>query len=211
MDGNKRWSKKNKINLNEAYKYGVDKLLKVAEHCFFTHNINFVSTFALSTHNLSRSKKVISPIFKLLDLYLNEFLNNKDKYKYNIRFIGNLEIFNNDTIVKLDKINKTKNHDKTLIIALNYSGSEDIIKASNLFKNNKNKKLSFLDFLSTSQYPNPDLLIRTGGYQRLSDYFLFQISFTEFFFLKTLWPDFKLKSIYTIINKYSKIERKFGK
>ena len=146
-----------------------------------------------------------------MDLYLNEFLNNIDKYKYNIRFIGDLEIFNNDIIVKLDKINNTKNYDKTLIIALNYSGSDDIINASNLFINNKNKKLSFLDFLSTSQYPNPDLLIRTGGYQRLSDFFLFQISFTELFFLKTLWPDFKLKSIYTIIDKYSKIERKFGK
>ena len=211
MDGNKRWSKKNNINLTESYKYGIQKLLKLAEHCFFNHNINYVSTFALSTHNLTRSKKVISPIFKLLDIYLNEFLSNARKYKYNIRFIGNLEIFNIDTIKKLEKINNTNNYYKTLIIALNYSGSNDIIKASKLFISNKNKKLSFLDFLSTSQYPNPDLLIRTGGYQRLSDYFLFQISFTELFFSKTYWPDFKLKSIDTIIDKYLKIERKFGK
>jgi undecaprenyl diphosphate synthase len=210
MDGNKRWSNKNNLDLNKSYQYGVENLLKIADHCFFSHNINYVSAFALSTHNLSRSKKVILTIFKLIDLYLDEFLTNAGKYKFNIRFIGNFEIFNVNTIVKLKKINNTKNFDKTLIIALNYSGSEDIINAVNLFINNK-KKLPFSDFLSTSQWPYPDLLIRTGGYQRLSDYFLFQISFTELFFSKTLWPDIKLEAINKIINKYLKIERKYGK
>ena len=211
MDGNKRWAKKNKKNLTQSYKRGVDKLLKIADYCFFNHNIDYVSAFALSTHNLSRSKKVTSSIFKILDLYLDEFLYNTEKYKFDIRFIGNLNIFNIDTKTKLKKINNRKNFNKTLIIALNYSGSLDIINASNLFLNNTNKKLNYNDFLSTSHFPNPDLLIRTGGFQRLSDYFLFQISFTEFFFSRILWPDFKIKSINTIISKYLKIERKFGK
>ena len=211
MDGNNRWAKNNNKNLAQSYRRGVEKLLKITDHCFFNHNIDYVSAFALSSHNLSRSKKALSPIFKILDLYLDEFLSNTDKYKYDIRFIGDLEVFKIDTKTKLLSINNRKNYNKTLIIALNYSGTSDIINASNLFLNNKNKKLIFTDFLSTSHFPNPDLLIRTGGYQRLSDYFLFQISFTEFFFSKVLWSDFKIKTINSIIDKYSKIKRKFGK
>ena len=138
-------------------------------------------------------------------------MSNPGKYKYNIRFIGNLDAFNSKIKIKLIKINNKNDHSKTLIIALNYSGSVDIINASKLFIKNKNKKLTYTNFLSTSEFPNPDLLIRTGGYQRLSDYFLFQISFTELFFSKILWPDFKIKSLNIIINKFIKIERKFGK
>ena len=211
MDGNNRWSKINKVNLNKSYKKGAEKLFKMVDRCFFYHNIKYVSTFALSSHNLSRPKKAISPILKLLDSYLEEFLSNTSKYKYNIRFIGNFDIFKKETIGKLNIINNQNNHSKTLIIALNYSGSEDIITAANLFRNNKNKKMHFSDFLSISQYPSPDLLIRTGGFKRLSDFFLFQMSFTEFFFTKTLWPNLKYNSIDIIISKFLKIERKFGK
>jgi undecaprenyl diphosphate synthase len=211
MDGNNRWSKINKKDLSESYKIGAEKLFKIANHCFFHHKINYISTFALSSHNLSRPKNLIKPIIKLLEFYLDEFMSNESKYKYNIRFIGNFDIFKKEIIDKLTFINSQNKHTKTLIIALNYSGSKDIISASNLLKIYPNKKIKFSDLLSTSQYPNPDLLIRTGGYQRLSDFFLFQMSFTEFFFLKTLWPNLKKRSIDTIINRFLKIERKFGK
>lgn len=209
MDGNKRWSKKKNIALSKSYNYGVNNLFKMAEYCFYEYEIDYVSAFALSSHNMSRSKGVIKPIIKLLDFYLDEFINRNEKYKYNIRFIGKFDIFNNQTVEKIDYINTQKNYKKTLIIALNYSGSDDILDASRLLY--KNKKLSFNNYLSTANFPNPDLLIRTGGFQRLSDYFLFQLSFTEFFFSKTLWPNFKINSLNTIINKFLKIERKFGK
>lgn len=211
MDGNNRWSKKKNISLSNSYDKGVNNLLKIAEYCFFNHNINYVSAFALSSHNMSRSKRVIQPILKLLDIYLDEFINNRHKYKYNIKFIGKFDIFNNEIKTKISRINSQNNYKKNLILALNYSGSEDILNASYLLSKNQNKKLTFKNFLSTSVYPNPDLLIRTGGYQRLSDYFLFQISFTEFFFSNTLWPNFKSKSLDLIITKFFKIERKFGK
>ena len=211
MDGNNRWSKKNNISLSKSYDKGVKNLLKISEYCFFELDINYVSAFALSSHNMTRSKKVIQPIIKLLDIYLDEFIHNHHKYKYNIKFIGKFDIFNNQTIAKISKINSQNNYKKNLIIALNYSGSEDILNASYLLSKNNSKNLTLKSFLSTSEYPDPDILIRTGGYQRLSDFYLFQISFTEFFFLKTLWPNFSLKSINLIINKYLKIERKFGK
>ena len=211
MDGNNRWSKLNKVDLTTSYKKGAEKLFKIVDRCFFYHKINHVSAFALSSHNLSRPKKLISPIFKLLDFYIDEFIIDTSKYKYNIRFIGNFDIFSKETINKLTHINNLNKHSKTLIIALNYSGSEDIKHAATLLKNNKNKNIHFSDLLSTSQYPNPDLLIRTGGYQRLSDFFLFQMNFTELFFLNTLWPNLKNKSVDSIVAKYSKIVRKFGK
>ena len=211
MDGNNRWSKLNKVDLTTSYKKGAEKLFKIVDRCFFYHKINHVSAFALSAHNLSRPKKLISPIFKLLDFYIDEFIIDTSKYKYNIRFIGNFDIFSKETINKLTHINNLNKHSKTLIIALNYSGSEDIKHAATLLKNNKNKNIHFSDLLSTSQYPNPDLLIRTGGYQRLSDFFLFQMKFTELYFLNTLWPNLKNKSVDSIVAKYSKIELKFGK
>ena len=208
MDGNNRWSKINKTNLSKSYKSGAEKLFKIVDHCFFYHKINYVSAFALSSHNLSRPKKIILPIMKLLDFYLDEFLTSTFKYKYNIRFIGNFKIFNKETVKKILYINSQNKYSKTLIIALNYSGSDDVIRAAKLFKNNKVK---FPDLLSTAKFPNPDLLIRTGGYQRLSDFFLFQMSFTEIFFLKTLWPNLKIRSVDIVVDKYFKIERKFGK
>ena len=211
MDGNNRWSKLNNIDLKSSYKKGSEKLFKIVDRCFFHHKIKYVSAFALSSHNLSRPKKIISPIIKLLDFYLDDFLNNSLRYKYNIKFIGNFEIFKTEIRTKIDIINNQNKYSKTLIIALNYSGSQDIINAADQLKDNKNLKIHFSNLLSTSKYPNPDLLIRTGGYQRLSDYFLFQINFTELFFLNVLWPDLKNKSVDSIVAKYSKIERKFGK
>jgi undecaprenyl diphosphate synthase len=211
MDGNNRWSKLNNIDLKSSYKKGSEKLFKIVDRCFFHHKIKYVSAFALSSHNLSRPKKIISPIIKLLDFYLDDFLNNSLRYKYNIKFIGNFEIFKTEIRTKIDIINNQNKYSKTLIIALNYSGSQDIINAADQLKDNKNLKIHFSNLLSTSKYPNPDLLIRTGGYQRLSDYFLFQMNFTELFFLNVLWPDLKNKSVDSIVAKYSKIERKFGK
>lgn len=211
MDGNKRWSKQKNVSLSKSYDVGVNNLFKIADTCFFEHNIDYISAFALSSHNMSRSKRAIKPIIKLLDFYLDEFINSNKKYKYNIRFIGKFDIFNNQIVEKIDYVNNQKNYKKTLIIALNYSGTDDILNAAKLLSKNKNKKLLFKDFLSTVDYPNPDILIRTGGYQRLSNFFLFQLSFTEFFFLKSLWPNFKKKSLNTIVDKFLKIERKFGK
>ena len=211
MDGNNRWSKLNNIDLKSSYKKGSEKLFKIVDRCFFHHKIKYVSAFALSSHNLSRPKKIISPIIKLLDFYIDDFLNNSLRYKYNIKFIGNFEIFKTEIRTKIDIINNQNKYSKTLIIALNYSGSQDIINAADQLKDNKNLKIHFSNLLSTSKYPNPDLLIRTGGYQRLSDYFLFQMNFTELFFLNVLWPDLKNKSVDSIVAKYSKIERKFGK
>ena len=211
MDGNNRWSKKKNLSLNITYKKGVKKLIDLSNHCFFNHGINYISAFALSSHNLSRSKILLNSIFKILEEFINEFLINNHKYNFNIIFIGNFTIFNKNIRYGINKINNSKIHKNNLIIALNYSGTEDIENASKLFNQNKNSKLKFHNFLRTSAFPNPDIIIRTGGFQRLSDFFLFQSSFTELFFSKSLWPDFSIKSIDSILKNFLNIKRKFGK
>ncbi|MAV83038.1 MAG: di-trans,poly-cis-decaprenylcistransferase [Pelagibacteraceae bacterium] len=210
MDGNNRWSKKNKIAQKKAYKKGIKNLIKLSEYSFFELNISYVSAFALSTHNMQRSKTILKIIIDLLEGYLDEFILNHNKYKFNLNFIGDFEIFNKSIKNKIDILNKNSKYDKNLIIALNYSGQKDIITASKKFYKTKTKK-EYFEFLSTSSFPNPDILIRTGGFQRLSDFFLFQTSFTDFFFTKTLWPDFSKKLLKNIIIKSNNLERKFGK
>ena len=203
--------KKKNLNIKKSYNEGVKNLIKISSACFFKHNIDYVSAFALSSHNLLRSKKFVSTIIKILESYLDEFLINRSKYHFNIIFIGDLTIFNKKIKVKMEEINNNNSYNKNLIIALNYSGTKDILNAVLKLKNTKNSDLNLNNYLSTSIYPNPDILIRTGGFQRLSDFFLYQLSFTEFFFSKTLWPDFKISSLNSIIDKFSKIEKKFGK
>lgn len=211
MDGNNRWSKKKNLSLNITYKKGVKKLIDLSNYCFLNHGITYISAFALSSHNLSRSKILLNSIFKILEEFINEFLINNHKYNFNIIFIGNFTIFNKNIRYGINKINNSKIHKNNLIIALNYSGTEDIENASKLFNQNKNSKLKFHNFLRTSAFPNPDIIIRTGGFQRLSDFFLFQSSFTELFFSKSLWPDFSIKQIDSILKNFLNIKRKFGK
>tara|TARA_A100001035_G_scaffold266692_1_gene249997 strand:- start:5779 stop:6417 length:639 start_codon:yes stop_codon:yes gene_type:complete len=212
MDGNNRWSKKNDLNKFKGYKAGVENLLKIADYLFNYNKVNYISAFALSKNNLKRPKSLIN----VLKNILIEFLDNEAKLnsckKYNIRFIGDRNFLSKEINNKIDYIeNIKKNSKKYLIIYLNYSGRQDIIQAAKKFKLSKIKNASFLKFLSTSKFPDPQILIRTGGFNRISDFLIFQLTFTEFFFTKKLWPDFKINDVLRILKKYYLIERKFGR
>ena len=192
MDGNNRWSKKNDFNKFKGYKAGVENLLKIADHLFNQNKVNYISAFALSKNNLKRPKSLIN----VLKNILTEFLDNESKLnsckKYNIRFIGDKNFLSKEINSKIDYIeNLKKNSKKYLIIYLNYSGRQDIIQAAKKFKLSKTKNSSFLKFLSTSKFPDPQILIRTGGFKRISDFLIFQITFTEFFFYEKIVARFK--------------------
>jgi undecaprenyl diphosphate synthase len=209
MDGNNRWSKKNQAKLFDSYYEGGLKLLKLSNFIFSNYQTNYISAFALSSNNLKRPKYIISTIKKVL----NEFLDQLDKknFHFNIHFIGNLS-FLDDTIIK--KINDIENINseskKKLIIFLNYSGRADIDNAFQRKNSNNNKKLDISSSLVTSEIPDPDLLIRTGGYQRISDFLLYELAFTELIFTKILWPDLDISNVKRYIHKFNNIERKFG-
>ena len=206
MDGNNRWSIKNSINKFDSYKKGAKKLIKISEHLFFYHDISYISAFALSSNNMQRSSNFLLLLKKIINDSLIEI--EKKKINFNIRFIGNLEFLGKELNEKIASLPNNKSLKKNLIIFLNYGGQEDIIQAALQYKN-PNKK--FKSYLYTDNIPDPDLIVRTGGFARLSNFLLFQISFTELFFLKKMWPDLTNLDLNNIIKKFEKIDRKFGK
>ncbi len=212
MDGNNRWSKKNHLNKFNGYKAGVKSLLNIADYLFNYKNISYISAFALSKNNLKRPKSFI----KILKNILIDFLDNEAELQssknYNIRFIGDRNFLSKEIKTKIDYIENIKNNSKKyLIIYLNYSGKQDIVNAAKEFKFSNSTNQPFFKFLATSKFPDPEILIRTGGYKRISDFLIFQLTFTEFFFTKKLWPDLKINDVLRILNKYYLIERKFGR
>ena len=212
MDGNNRWSKKKNFNLSEGYTSGANKLIKIATHIFENYEVKYISAFALSKNNLNKSKRIISTIKNVLLNFLNKY---EDKYNLNfkIKFIGDLNFLNNKTRDKIKLIeNKNISSKNILIIFINYSGQSDITNSiSNLNKFTKINELDFSKLLNTKNLPDPDLLIRTGGFQRLSNFMLFQLAFTELSFTKKLWPDMNNTDIDRFIKNYYRIDRKFGR
>lgn len=211
MDGNNRWSKINGISTYQSYNKGAKNLIQLTNKIFQNTNVKYITAFALSSNNLKRSKKIIEIIIKVLNLNLDQALDNKINFSISIK--GDLKFLNNEIKKKIDLLKKKKlNFQKELIILINYSGKQDIIDTANkIYAANKNINLNnFHKYSIISNIPDPDLLIRTGGYNRISDFILFNISFTELFFLKKLWPDLRYSDVSRIINNFQKIERKFG-
>ena len=210
MDGNNRWSKKNSHTKTNSYSQGAEKLLVISDKIFKKYNLKYISAFALSNNNLKRAKTLIN----ILKNILSRFLNDDEriaKLNFQIIFLGDLNFLGKDLIHKikyLENLNKKKK--QKLIIFLNYSGRKDIdlvyFKKNILKKNNNQTKCNLL----TKNLPDPEILIRTGGYQRISDFMLYQIAFTELFFLKKLWPDISVNDVDKIISNYKNINRKFG-
>ena len=213
MDGNNRWSKKHNHSQFDAYTSGAKNLIKLTNHLVEKYNIQYISAFALSNKNLKRSPDIIKLFKNILKYFLDDEIL-LSKRKFNIVFKGDISFLDKYIIDKLNTIqNSNKKYKNTLIIFLNYSGKLDLINSINksLIKNKVKFTLKTLhNNISTSKIPDPDLLIRTGGFQRISDYMLYQISFTELMFSKKLWPNFQKKDLDNCIDKFKKIERKFG-
>ena len=211
MDGNNRWSKINGKNKYQSYTKGANNLLQLSNEIFLKTKVNNITAFALSANNLKRPKSIIHSILKILDLNLDRALEKDINFSISIR--GDLRFLDSEIKKKIQLLEQKKiDNNKKLIILLNYSGRQDIIDTSLKIINSK-KKINLENFEANSilsGLSDPDLLIRTGGYQRISDFLLFNISFTELFFTKKLWPDLSYSDVLKIINKFNNIERKFG-
>ena len=211
MDGNNRWSKKNKISKYKSYQKGARKLIEITNFIFERYDINYVSAFALSKHNFKRGSVLIDIIKNVLIDFLDP-TNDISSLNFSIKFKGNLRFLSKSIISKLDDIEKNNSkYKKKLVIYLNYSGKDDIfnsLKSLNSIKKFNKKRLQY--YLSSSGIPDPDILIRTGGFKRISDFMLYQISFTELFFKTKLWPDINKSDIKRIIEDFNRIDRKFG-
>ena len=204
MDGNNRWSKKNKKSLYDSYFKGALKLFEISEYLVLKKKIDTVSAFALSTNNLKRSKGNLDIINKVITNAVEKIFEN-NSYGFKIRFIGDINIFGKTLYEKFKLIEKKNiKSNKTLNIFLNYGGQEEIINLINHFRKNNifvTKEIVHRQYFK-NLYSSPDLLVRTGGFQRLSNFILYQISFSELFFIKKLWPDINKKDLDKIINSY---------
>ena len=212
MDGNNRWSNKNDVNPFDSYIKGSNKLLEISEYIFSNYETKYITAFALSKNNLKRPNEKIRMLKSVLKYFLKD-LDVISKYKFRIILKGNLSFLGKQLIDKINHLNsRNLKYKKTLFILINYSGQDDIINSISKINNLKLKpnRSNFEKNLLLSSIPNPDILIRTGGYHRISNFMLYQLSFTDFFFLKKLWPDLKKNDVKNIINRFKKIKRKFG-
>ena len=213
MDGNGRWGLKYKKSRNAGHKAGLNTVEKIIKESI-KQKISFLTLYAFSTENWKRPKKEIKFLFSLLE----NFLINKidDLYKQNIKLkIIGVKNFSSDLNKLLARSEKktSKNTKLQINLALNYGSKSELINAfKNLKKNNDliNEK-NLTKYLQTKNIPDPDILIRTGNTKRLSNFLLWQIAYSEIFFVKKLWPDFNQKDFNKIIKKFKLIKRNFGK
>jgi undecaprenyl diphosphate synthase len=211
MDGNQRWALINKKNKLEGYLAGLNNLKFIIDKCI-EKKIKNLTVYALSSENIKRASSKI--IFNLIINKHKEFL--KELLKNNII---NINIIGEKTNIPKDILNifksliKKKNPTINLNIVFNYGSLDEIVYIVNNFIINKNKKIN-KNSVRSSMYlgniPDPDILIRTGGYQRLSNFILLNLSYTELFFTNTLWPDFSHNELESILLKFSKVNRNYG-
>ena len=213
MDGNGRWGLKYKNSRNAGHKAGLRSIEIVINECI-RKNIKYLSLYTFSTENWKRPQKEINFLFNLLENFLYNKINNLIKKKIKLRFIGDID----KLPIKLKKIinistkKTSKNPGLQVNIALNYGSKNELIKSIKIINKKKIKvnEKNIDKNLYTKNIPNPDILIRTGNTQRLSNFMLWQIAYTEIFFEKKLWPDFNKFDFIKIIKKYKKIKRNFG-
>ena len=210
MDGNGRWGEKKKKGRNFGHLKGVEVVKKIVDGSIKL-KIPILSFYVFSSENWKRPKKEIRFLFKLISIYFSKEINNLMKQKIKINILGDKRGLPLNIKKILTKVlNLTKYNRKiTVNLALNYGSRNEIINAFKKINKIKNKK-DINKYLYTKNIPDPDILIRTGGYKRLSNFFLWQLAYTELFFLIILWPDFNDKEQKKIIREYKKIKRNFG-
>ncbi len=216
MDGNGRWGLKKYKDRNKGHYYGLQNINKIIKDCIKI-NIKYLTLYTFSTENWSRPKKEIDYLFFLFKYFYKKNFNKLNKNNIKIKFIGNLKNIPKDLKVIIKKIqDKTKNNSAiTVIFAFNYGAKSELVNAfKNIIKNkNKVNKINedlINNNLYTKNIPDPDILIRTGGEKRLSNFLLWQLSYAELFFINKNWPDFNFFDLKKIINTFRVTQRKFG-
>ena len=213
MDGNGRWGVKHKQSRNAGHRAGLNTVDLIINHCI-NHKIEFLTLYTFSSENWKRPKNEITFLFKLLENFLKKKINKIIEKDIKLNFIGELNKLPTklQKLIKLSEKKTLKKKTLQVNIALNYGSKMELIKTVKKIKQKKitiNEK-NIDNNLYTKHLPNPDILIRTGDTHRLSNFLLWQLSYTEIFFEKKLWPDFTGKDFNKIINKFKSIKRNFG-
>ena len=213
MDGNGRWGIKNKGSRNLGHRAGLDTIESIIEETV-KQKISYLTLYTFSTENWKRPQKEIFYLFNLLEKFLLTKIEKLNKNKIRLKIIGNQKKLST-SLKKLlkdsEKITSTNNK-LQINLALNYGSKEELLNAIKNINKNKEKinAKNIVKNLYTNGIPDPDILIRTGNTKRLSNFLLWQIAYTEIFFEKKLWPDFKKNDYKKIINNFRSIKRNFG-
>ena len=221
MDGNGRWATQKGLPRSVGHKKGAE-VVKEIVRAAGEEGVKFLTLYAFSTENWQRSKDEVDTLMGLLRQYLKSDLKELQENNVRIRFIGESDMLETDIVSAMRKleIDTAQNDGLTLCIALSYGSRQEIlnavkktallIKKGDISVDDVDIKM-FSDMLYTKSIPDPDLLIRTSGEQRISNYLLWQIAYTELYFTKTLWPDFNKNELVAIIKDYKTRERRYGK
>ena len=221
MDGNARWAKKNNLSISAGHKEGSKAIKKLVKSAI-KFGVKYLTIYAFSTENWQRPNSEVSGLMSLMKDYLKKDVNDLIKNDVRILISGDLQNLEKSTSSKINKIvEKTKNNKAiTLNVAFDYGARNEILKAlKKILIDCKNNKISFddlsEDLISQNLYqpdiPDPDILIRTSGEQRVSNFLLWQIAYSELYFTQTLWPDFGENDLLLAIQEFNQRKRNYGK
>lgn len=212
MDGNGRWAKKRFMPREYGHKFGADKFREIAEYCRDL-GIRYVTFYAFSTENWKRPENEVKAIMKLFIDYLDDALETLTD-DVGVVFLGSKDPFSEDIKKRMTDIEEaTKAREKKLCIAINYGGHAEIVDAVNKLISEGKTSVTEED-ITKSIYsgicPPPDIIVRTGGEMRLSNFLMWQSAYSELFFLDTLWPDLKKNDVDDVLKQFGKRKRRFG-
>ena len=221
MDGNGRWAQKRNLPRSAGHKKGAEVVKEIAKEAN-NRGIRYLTLYAFSTENWNRPKEEVDTLMGLLRQYLKSDFSELHKNNIRIRVIGERSMLDKDIVAQIAKLENdtAQNSGMVLCLAISYGSRLEIVQAAkkiaalvkkgDMSESDVDIKL-FSDMLYTKDIPDPDLLIRTSGEQRISNYLLWQIAYAELYFTKTLWPDFNKDELVAIIKDYKTRERRYGK
>jgi len=214
MDGNRRWAARRGLPKEQGHLAGAKAFRRVVKYCRDI-GIRYVTVYALSTENLkNRPEHELNSIMRLFDDYLTECLREMEDYNVTFRFLGDTGIFDERLREKMRQITgRTAGREYVLNIALNYGGRAELTRAFNILSASGKRDITEEDItgaLYTAGYPDPDLIVRTAGECRISNFLLWQASYSEFYFTEVLWPDFGPREVDAAIAEYGRRRRSFG-
>ena len=220
MDGNGRWAKKRLLPKKMGHKAGADALKKLLKRIEKT-DIEHITVYAFSTENWKREKQEVDDLMKLLKDYIGQYIKDNETSNLKIDTIGDISALSEDLQKDLAHLKEisSKKTGLNLHIALNYGGRDEIVRAIKHISNDvKNGDIAieditenlFSSYLDTKEYNDPELIVRTSGELRTSNFLVWQSAYSEFYFSDKLWPDFTFEDLEQAINAYQKRERRFG-
>ena len=214
MDGNGRWAQKRGMPRSYGHSVGAETFRRVAEYCRKI-GIRYMTVYAFSTENWKRPPEEVQTIMNILENYINKCVEKTEKENIHVCFIGNLSVFSQDLREKMKRIDFETSHNPfCLNIAINYGGREELVHAcSALIRSGKNDitEADISQNLYTANCPDPDLIVRTGGDTRISNFLLWQSAYAEYYFTDVLWPDYSERDVDAAVDAFYSRRRRFGR